>query len=249
MSAKLRIGTSGWHYKHWRGSFYPAKLPAAEMLAWYGPHFSTVEINNTFYRLPTEDALLTWRQNAPPGFTFSVKASRFITHLKRLREPHDPIELFLSRVDLLGDRLGPILFQLPPNWPLNFERLEQFLPALPTKHRYAFEFRDQSWYTAHTYELLRRHNVALCLHDWRGMSWPMELTADFTYIRLHGPTGTYQGNYTSGMLRTWAKRIQQWQKLADVFVYFNNDQGGYAIKNAKSLEQLLHLRRSPPKAA
>ncbi len=219
------------------------------MLAWYGWHFSTVEINNTFYRLPTEDALLTWRQNAPPGFTFSVKASRFITHLKRLREPHDPIELFLSRVDLLGDRLGPILFQLPPNWPLNFERLEQFLPALPAKHRYAFEFRDQSWYTAQTYELLRRHNVALCLHDWRGMSWPMELTADFTYIRLHGPTGTYQGNYTSGMLRTWAKRIQQWQKLAGVFVYFNNDQGGFAIKNAKSLERLLHLRRSSPKAA
>jgi len=249
MSAKLRIGTSGWHYKHWRGSFYPAKLPPAEMLAWYGWHFSTVEINNTFYRLPTEDALLTWRQNAPPGFTFSVKASQFITHLKRLREPHDPIALFLSRVDLLGDRLGPILFQLPPNWPLNFERLEQFLPALPAKHRYAFEFRDQSWYTAQTYELLRRHNVALCLHDWRGMSWPMELTADFTYIRLHGPTGTYQGNYTSGMLRTWAKRIQQWQKLAGVFVYFNNDQGGFAIKNAKSLEQLLHLRRSSPKAA
>ncbi len=219
------------------------------MLAWYGWHFSTVEINNTFYRLPTEDALLTWRQNAPPGFTFSVKASQFITHLKRLREPHDPIELFLSRVDLLGDRLGPILFQLPPNWPLNFERLEQFLPALPAKHRYAFEFRDQSWYTAQTYELLRRHNVALCLHDWRGMSWPMELTADFTYIRLHGPTGTYQGNYTSGMLRTWAKRIQQWQKLAGVFVYFNNDQGGFAIKNAKSLERLLHLRRSSPKAA
>jgi len=219
------------------------------MLAWYGRHFSTVEINNTFYRLPTEDALLTWRQNAPPGFTFSVKASQFITHLKRLREPHDPIELFLSRVDLLGDRLGPILFQLPPNWPLNFERLEQFLPALPAKHRYAFEFRDQSWYTAQPYELLRRHNVALCLHDWRGMSWPMELTADFTYIRLHGPTGTYQGNYTSGMLRTWAKRIQQWQKLAGVFVYFNNDQGGFAIKNAKSLEQLLHLRRSSPKAA
>src|SRR5438132_9557336 len=104
MNAKLRIGTSGWHYKHWRGSFYPAKLPPAEMLAWYGRHFSTVEINNTFYRLPTEDALLTWRQNAPPGFTFGVKASRFITHLKRLREPHDPIELFLSRVDLLGDR-------------------------------------------------------------------------------------------------------------------------------------------------
>ena len=125
MIAKLRIGTSGWHYKHWRGSVYPAELPPAEMLAWYAQHFSTVEINNTFYRLPTEDALLRWRQIAPSGFTFSVKASRFITHLKRLREPHDPIELFFSRVELLGDRLGPILFQLPPNWPLNFERLEQ----------------------------------------------------------------------------------------------------------------------------
>lgn len=143
MSAKLRIGTSGWHYQHWRGSFYPAKLPPAEMLAWYARHFDTVDLNNTFYRLPTEDALLRWSQTAPPGFTFSVKASRFITHLKRLREPHDPIELFFSRVELLGDRLGPILFQLPPNWPLNFERLQQFLPALPAKHQYAFEFRDQ----------------------------------------------------------------------------------------------------------
>ena len=123
MSAKLNIGTSGWHYQHWRGSFYPTKLPPAEMLAWYAQHFSTVEINNTFYRLPTEDALLRWRQVAPPGFTFSVKASRFITHLKRLREPRDPIDLFFSRVELLGDRVGPILFQLPPNWPLNFENI------------------------------------------------------------------------------------------------------------------------------
>ena len=250
MSARLRIGTSGWHYQHWRGSFYPAKLPPAEMLAWYARHFDTVEINNTFYRLPTEEALLRWRQIAPPGFTFSVKASRFITHLKRLREPHDPIELFFSRVELLGDRLGPILFQLPPNWPLNFERLQQFLPALPAKHQYAFEFRDQSWYTAETYALLRRHNAALCLHDWRGMSWPMELTADFTYIRLHGPAGTYQGNYTPGTLRSWAKRIQQWEnQLADIFVYFNNDQGGYALKNAKSLQQLIQAGRSHRKAA
>ncbi len=250
MIAKLRIGTSGWHYKHWRGSVYPAELPPAEMLAWYAQHFSTVEINNTFYRLPTEDALLRWRQIAPSGFTFSVKASRFITHLKRLREPHDPIELFFSRVELLGDRLGPILFQLPPSWPLNFERLEQFLPALPAKHRYAFEFRDQSWYTPETYSLLGRHNVAMCLHDWRGMPWPGELTADFAYIRLHGPSGTYQGNYTPGLLRSWANRIQQWQnQLADIFVYFNNDQGGYAIKNAKSLEQLLRLRRFSPNAA
>ncbi len=151
---------------------------------------------------------------------------------------------------MLGDRLGPILFQLPPNWPLNFERLEQFLPALPPKHRYALEFRDPSWYTAETYELLRRHNVALCLHDWHGTPWPMELTADFAYIRLHGPSGAYQGNYTPGKLRSWAKNIQQWQyKLAEIFVYFNNDQGGYAIKNAKSLHQLLHLDGSRRKAA
>jgi uncharacterized protein YecE (DUF72 family) len=250
MSATLNIGTSGWHYQHWRGSFYPAKLSSAEMLAWYAQQFSTVEINNTFYRLPTQDALLRWRQIAPPGFTFSVKASRFITHLKRLREPHDPIARFFSRVGLLGDRLGPILFQLPPNWPLNFERLEQFLPALPLKHRYAFEFRDPSCYAAETYDLLRRHNVALCLHDWRGMSWPIELTADFTYIRLHGPQGTYQGNYTPGMLRNLGKRILQWQyQLADIFVYFNNDQGGYAIKNAKSLEKFLLRKGSPRKAA
>lgn len=250
MAATISIGTSGWHYQHWRGSFYPAKFPSAGMLAWYAQHFATVEINNSFYRLPTEKALLQWRQTAPPEFTFSVKASRFITHLKKLREPQDPIALFFSRVELLGDTLGPILFQLPPHWPVNFERLQQFLPALPAKHRYVFEFRDQSWCTTAIYDLLRRHNVAFCMHDWRGMSWPIELTADFTYIRLHGPTGTYQGNYTSRMLRSWAKRIQQWQNnLAEIYIYFNNDQGGYAIKNAKSLDYLLQSDHSHRQAA
>jgi uncharacterized protein YecE (DUF72 family) len=250
MGATVSIGTSGWHYRHWRGSFYPSKFPSAGMLEWYARHFPTVEINNSFYRLPTERAILQWRDTVPPGFFFSVKASRFITHLKKLREPEDPIALFFSRVELLGQTLGPILFQLPPNWPVNLERLEQFLLALPAKHQCVLEFRDQSWCIAPVYELLRRYKVALCMHDWRGISWPMEVTADFTYIRLHGPSGTYQGDYTAKMLRDWGTRIRRWQNsLGKIFVYFNNDQGGYAIKNALSLEQLLRADRFRGKAA
>jgi uncharacterized protein YecE (DUF72 family) len=213
MNAELGIGTSGWHYKHWRNLFYPAKLPSSAMLGWYVGKYDTVEINNTFYRLPAEDALLGWQKTAPPNFLFSVKASRFITHIKRLRESNQAISLFFSRVELLGDNLGPILFQLPPGWTANLDRLAEFLPLLPRTHRYAVEFRDQSWYTPATQKLLRSHNIALCIHDWRGLRWPMEITADFMYIRLHGPGGRYQGHYDKRTLHQWANRIQQWPAL------------------------------------
>jgi len=145
MNAELRIGTAGWHYRHWGNCFYPAKLPSSAMLAWYANKYDTVEINNTFYRLPAEDALLRWREVASQRFLFSVKASRFITHIKRLREAREAISLFVSRVELLGDTLGPILFQLPPGWKANIDRLAEFLPLLPCSHRYAVEFRDQTW--------------------------------------------------------------------------------------------------------
>ena len=239
MNSRLIIGTSGWHYRHWREIFYPSKLPNSDMLAWYARSFNTVEINNTFYRLPTEAALLRWREIAPAGFVFAVKGSRFITHIKRLRDPDSGGARFFSRVELLQEKLGPILFQLPPNWGADVERLRQFLVSLPHVHRYCMEFRDFSWYTPAIYDLLRESNVALCIHDWRDMKWPIELTADFTYIRFHGPSGRYHGKYSPKMLRQWVNRFERWaSQLSRIYVYFNNDQGGHAIENARSLKKL-----------
>lgn len=243
IAARLHVGTSGWHYKHWKGEFYPSHLAPAEYLAWYVRHFKTVEINNCFYRLPTEAAVRSWREQTPDDFCFAVKGSRYITHLKRLLEAEEALATYLDRMELLGPKLGPVLFQFPPNWRVNPERLEAFLAALPAKkHPYVFEFRDPSWYSDVTYRLLREYRAALCLHDWRGEKSPQELTADFTYIRFHGATGRYQGNYTTAMLDAWAQDICGWgQKLRDIYVYFNNDIGGHAIRNA--LELSLRLER------
>ena len=239
---QLRIGTSGWHYKHWLGNFYPARLPSTKMLSWYADHFDTVEINNTFYRLPAEDSLFNWRNTVPSNFLFTAKASRFITHMKRLLDPSVSTQKFFSRVALLGSTLGPILFQLPPGFRLTLARLEQFLDALPLNHMYVFEFRDSTWETAPVYNLLRRHNVAFCIHDWRGVPSPRVITADFTYIRFHGPTGNYSGGYCPEFLTNWADQIRQWQSLSKIFIYFNNDVGGHAITDAKNLRKLLQER-------
>lgn len=241
IAARLHIGTSGWHYKHWKGDFYPADLPSARYLPWYVRHFKTVEINNCFYRLPAEAAVRNWREQTPDDFCFAVKGSRFITHLKRLLDAEAALATYLDRMELLGPKLGPILFQLPPNWRVNLERLETFLAALPLNgHRYVFEFRDPSWYADSVYQLLRQYGAALCLHDWRGEQSPKELTTDFTYIRFHGATGKYQGNYSPAMLESWGENICEWgQQLRDIYVYFNNDVGGHAIRNALELEKQL----------
>jgi uncharacterized protein YecE (DUF72 family) len=234
------IGTSGWHYKHWVGDFYPARFPPAKMLGRYAQDFPTVEINNSFYRLPDEKTFRTWAQQVPPGFVFAVKASRFITHIKRLKAAEDSVNLLLSRTAPLGSTLGPILFQLPPQWKLNLQRLAEFLSVLPEGRRFVMEFREPSWFTHSVYELLRRRNVALCLHDWVEMSWPHEVTADFTYIRFHGSGQRYGGSYPNKDLGEWAERIRNWEgRLRQVFVYFNNDTGGHAINNAKTLRQML----------
>jgi uncharacterized protein YecE (DUF72 family) len=242
------IGTSGWHYKHWVGDFYPERYPPAKMFRWYAREFRTVEINNSFYRLPEEKTFQQWKDMAPPGFIFAVKASRFITHIKRLRDAKDPVELFFSRAKPLGLALGPVLFQLPPNWKVNIERLDDFLSVLPKRHKYTIEFRDESWYTPQVYELLRGRGVALCIHDWREMSWPRELTADFTYIRFHGSGRKYGGDYPEPQLRQWADQIRTWRgRLSEVFAYFNNDIGGHAIRNAQMLGSMLHnLEPSAP---
>lgn len=237
---KLHIGTSGWHYKHWLGDFYPERHPTDRMFPWYAREFHTVEINNSFYRLPEEKTFQRWRELAPPGFIFAVKASRFITHIKRLKDARDSVDLLLSRSAPLGPTLGPILFQLPPRWKNNIGRLSEFLDVLPRGPKFSIEFRDESWNAAEVFQLLRRHNVGLCIHDWREMPWPKELTADFTYVRFHGSGTCYGGNYPEEHLREWAERIRGWNRqLEEAYIYFNNDIGGHAIWNARTFRQML----------
>lgn len=239
-SALIHVGTSGWHYKQWVGDFYPPRFPAAKMLEFYAKELHTVEINNSFYRLPEAKTFEQWSKTVPDTFVFAVKASRFLTHIKRLKDPEDSIKLFFSRAKHLGAHLGPVLFQLPPKWKADVGRLGAFLQLLPEKQKHVIEFRDDSWYTAQIRELLSRYNVALCLHDWRAADWARELTADFTYIRFHGTTGRYAGNYPDHLLRSWAEEIRNWgKKLTEVFAYFNNDVGGHAIRNARSLRAML----------
>jgi uncharacterized protein YecE (DUF72 family) len=240
LPAGVHIGTSGWHYKHWRGPFYPDKFPAAQMLDFYTRHFDTVEINNSFYRLPSETAVLNWRESTPGGFCFAMKGSRFLTHMKKLADPEPGIAKFMERADLLGTKLGPIIFQLPPWWELNLPRLESFLEALPRGHHYAFELRNSTWRTEEVYRLLRKRNAAFCIYELAGYHTEFTLTANFAYVRLHGPGGAYAGSYDRAALHRWAGRIREWKKeLRAIHVYFDNDQAGYAAENARTLKELV----------
>lgn len=236
---RVRIGTSGWSYKHWLGPFYPKGMRAAEMLPWYARHFDTVEINNSFYRLPTSASFEQWRNRTPNCFCFAVKASRYLTHRKKLREPEEPLDTLFKPVSQLGTKLGPILFQLPPRWHVNLERLETFLALLPHDQKCAIEFRDISWHVREVLDLLRRHNVAFCIYDMAGFVSPLELTANFAYVRFHGPGEKYQGKYSARSLKTWADRIRAWQtSVHEAFIYFNNDPEGHAVRNAQQLREL-----------
>lgn len=239
MRAHLHIGTSGWHYKHWLTTFYPEKLPASKMLDYYVREFDTVELNNSFYKLPEVKTFTAWRDATPPNFEFAVKASRFITHNKKLKDPQNALEKFLPRAEALGKKLGPILFQLPPKWRINLERLEEFLAVLPRYHRYTFEFREPSWHMPETLALLRRYNAAYCIYQLAGFHTDIEVTADWAYVRLHGPTkGKYQGSYEHNTLSEWAERITAWsRRLKAVYVYFDNDQAAYAAHNAIELKR------------
>jgi uncharacterized protein YecE (DUF72 family) len=210
------------------------------MLGWYAGHLDTVEINNSFYRLPSSEAFAGWCRQTPSSFCFAVKASRYITHNRKLKDPRDAVERFMKAVERLKRRLGPILFQFPPSWKANVERLDAFLAGLPLSHHYVFEFRNPSWNVQPVYEVLRRHNAAFCVYELGGFQSPIEITADFTYVRLHGPGNKYRGDYSLAALRAWAKRIEQWQKkLGHIFVYFDNDQAGFAAKNSLQLKALI----------
>ena len=235
---RIHIGTSGWHYNHWIGPFYPKHTPSAEFLGIYTQHFHTVEINNTFYQLPSHDTLIDWRKGTPKQFLFACKASRFITHMKKLKDPEPSIKRFLETIQVLGNKLGPILFQLPPRWKINVERLEGFLKVLPKKYRYAFEFRDESWFDQSVYAVLAKYHAAFCVYNLAGRWSPEMVTANFVYIRLHGPGRAYQGRYQENVLRAWAKKIRKWSDNGkDVFCYFDNDEKAYAAKDAMKLKK------------
>jgi len=240
MSADVRIGTSGWNYQHWRGPFYPEDLRDKEMLSFYSRHFDTVEINNSFYQLPLIKTFGLWRDTTPRDFSFAVKASRFITHMKKLKAPKTSTRKFLARVEGLDEKLGPILFQLPPSWRCNIERLAAFVESLPEKHSFSFEFRDQSWHLKEVYDLLKKHNIAFCIYHLNGFDSPLQVTANFVYVRLHGTETKYAGSYSAPILKKWARRINQWRNDSKaVYFYFNNDPAGHAVKNALKLRELI----------
>jgi uncharacterized protein YecE (DUF72 family) len=235
---RVHIGTSGWSYAHWQGAFYPQGLPAKEWLSYYARQLSSVEINASFYKLPSLDVLAQWRDSVPSGFVFAVKASRYITHLKKLNEPRRSLHTFLGRVAVLGDKLGPILFQLPPHWHVNVERLAAFLKALPEDYRYVMEFRDPTWLVPRVYELLAEHNVAFCIFDLNGALSPLEVSADFVYVRLHGPDDPYQGQYGDCALASWADAFKRWRRGGrEVYCYFDNDEAAYAPRDALRLQE------------
>jgi uncharacterized protein YecE (DUF72 family) len=234
------IGTSGWHYKHWSGRFYPPNMKASDYLAFYQQYFDTVEINNSFYHLPSGKTIETWRDKTKRKFRFTAKASRYITHMKKLNEPEEALERYFDRMTILDGKLEVILFQLPPNWNFNQERLRTFLTRLNDGYRHAFEFRDTRWIRQETYELLREYKAAFCIYDFNGYQSPKEVTADFVYVRLHVPDGPYQGSYSEKRLAGWADSISSWAaQKKEVYCYFDNDQNTYAIRNAKRLKELL----------
>ncbi len=240
MPPDTHIGTSGWYYDHWRGNFYPAKLKKSEWLNFYITHFATVELNNSFYHLPKPTALEHWYDVTPQQFVFSMKASRYITHMTKLANPESTLAIFLERAEILREKLGPILFQLPPRWGFRKDRLEDLLNALPKNLRYVFEFRDKTWFNQECFDLLRSFNCALCFYELAGKGAPLEETADFIYIRLHGPGGPYQGSYSESELREWADRIISWKRSGkSVYCYFDNDQEAYAALNAGVLRGMV----------
>lgn len=237
---KIHIGTSGWHYDHWKGPFYPADIKTKDFFEYYLKYFNTAEINNTFYRLPTKKTLLHWKQTSSKEFIFSIKASRFITHVKRLKEPKKHLSLFLNLIKNIKPKLGPILFQIPPNWNVDIKRFEKFIKCLDANYRYVFEFRDKSWLTKEIFFLLRKHKLAFCIYDLEGFQTPIEVTSNFVYVRLHGPKSAYRGSYRKKTLQKWAKLFKKFQKdKLDVFCYFNNDERGFAVKNALELQKYL----------
>ena len=239
---EIRIGTSGWHYDHWKSVFYPEKLPKTRWLDYYSEHFDTVEINNTFYHLPRTTTVEKWREQALKGFLYAIKANRYITHVKKLHDASEPVERFFDVVDLFGSTLGPILYQLPPSLHKDLDRLGAFIELLPKRRTAIFEFRHKSWYDDEVFDLLTNRGVGFCVHDMSGIESPRTTTSDIVYVRFHGTSGRYSGGYTDTMLQDWADWLKsQTSHLRAVYAYFNNDVQGHAIRNAETLKNLMEF--------
>lgn len=237
---KFYIGTSGWHYDHWKGAFYPPGLSKSKWLKFYSQYFPTLELNNSFYKLPSEKAFSGWRESSPPDFLFAVKANRFITHIKKLRNTSEALENFLSRARWLGEKLGPLLFQLPPGMERSEKLLDEFLSLLPKGSDYVFEFRNESWLEQSIFKILEKHGVGFCIYDMPGFTTPLIATVDFAYIRFHGSVLMYGGCYSDEELKVWSERIcRLYQGLRAVYIYFNNDAEGFAVRNAQTLQGFL----------
>jgi uncharacterized protein YecE (DUF72 family) len=237
---RVRVGCSGWQYRHWRGDFYPADLPQTVWLEHYARTFDTVEINNSFYRLPAAGVFGRWRARSPVAFCFAVKASRYLTHMRKLKEPADPLAVLFDRARELGRKLGPVLYQLPPGWHVDADRLAAFIRALPRRRRHAIEFRDASWYTDAVLALLEAHHLTLCLHDMPGSAIGPRRSGGFVYVRFHGSGARYGGGYPTAHLREWAGWLAGERDAGrDVYAYFNNDVGGHAPRDAQTLRALL----------
>lgn len=241
----IRVGTSGWQYRDWRGRFYPEKLAQREWLAYFSARFPTVEVNNSFYRLPKEEIFERWGRESAPGFVVTVKASRYITHIRRLREAQDSVELFWSRARRVGPKLGPVLFQLPPRFGVDLPLLEGFLGTLPADMRAAFEFRDASWERDDVHAALDRAGAAWVIPDRPRWRVPTVVTGGWSYLRFHqGGQGPFRSAYSRDKLRRWADRIAG-LGTDDVFVYFNNDPGAAAVRDARTMMDLLEARGLP----
>jgi uncharacterized protein YecE (DUF72 family) len=239
----IRIGCSGWNYRHWRGSFYPEKMPVRCWFDHYAAVFDTVEINNSFYRLPPASTFEKWRNQAPPGFCYAVKANRFLTQAKKLHDCAEPLKRMLTAMRHLKPHLGPILYQLPPRFRINCDRLESFLNILPRDFAHIFEFRDKSWFDEAVLKLLDSHDAGFCVHDMHGLETPRWASGPAAYIRFHGTSGKYVGRYSDDLLEDWAGWIGKLARSGrPVWAYFNNDIHAHAVEDARNLRSILDRR-------
>jgi len=241
MLDKIHIGTSGWSYDHWQGPFFPDDLPQENWLDYYSQKLNTVEINNSFYQLPDTGTLEGWSDVVPDSFLFSVKANRYITHMKKLKEPEESLDTMFDTFHALGGKLSRILFQLPPNWNFDEERLRNFISLLPDYPGFVFEFRDKSWINDTAIQILQENSIAFCIYDLAGYHSPVWVTADSAYVRLHGPSEEkYKGCYSEEDLSDWAEIALGWAEDGrEVFIYFDNDEQGFAPNNAVQLKEMI----------
>lgn len=236
----IRIGCSGWNYRHWRGAFYPEKLPVKRWFDFYAEHFGTVEINNSFYRLPGAETFAKWRDQAPPGFCYAVKANRYLTQAKKLRDCAEPVARMMAPVRHLAPALGPILYQLPPSLGLDLDRLGAFIALLPGDLTHVFEFRHRSWHVDATLALLDRHGIGFVAHDFPNLVSPRAATGPLAYVRFHGASGKYRGRYSDAALLGWADwMMEQARAGRPVWAYFNNDTEAAAIHDAQTLKAMV----------